>query len=155
MVRREGMSTIQSFEEIEAWQKARELTRMVYAISNKGAFAKDFSLRDQMRRAVVSIMSNIAEGFERGGSAEFIQFLSIAKGSAGEVESQLYIAFDQGYISKEEFDSIRELTSSTKRLIAGFMKYLKSSNMKGQKFKHKAGMRDHKPETKKTRDYEP
>ena len=144
------MSTIQKFEEIEAWQKARELTRMVYAISNKGAFAKDFSLRDQMRRASVSIMSNIAEGFERSGSAEFIQFLSIAKGSAGEVEAQLYVAFDQNYISKEEFDSIRELTSSTKSLIAGFMKYLKSSEIKGQKYKKQTRTRNQKLETRET-----
>lgn len=129
------MATIQSFEEIEAWQKARELARAVYACSGTGAFAKDFVLRDQIRRAAVSIMSNIAEGFERTGSAEFAHFLAIAKGSAGEVEAQLYVALDQGYISKEEFESIRALTSSTKRLIAGLMNYLKQSNRKGQKHK--------------------
>jgi four helix bundle protein len=108
---------------------------VVYACSGAGAFAKDFALRDQIRRAAVSILSNIAEGFERGGSAEFSQFLAIAKGSAGEVEAQLYVALDQGYISREEFDSIRALTSSTKKLIAGFMNYLKSSDLKGQKYK--------------------
>src|SRR3990172_8363764 len=96
----EKMATIQSFEEIEAWQKARELTRAVYACSGQGAFSRDFGLRDQIRRAAVSIMSNIAEGFERGGSAEFVQFLAIAKGSASEVEAQLYVAFDQGYINQ-------------------------------------------------------
>jgi len=129
------MATIQKFEDIEAWQKARELTREVYAASNKGLFAKDFGLRDQIRRATVSIMSNIAEGFERGGSAEFLQFLAIAKGSAGEVEAQLYVALDQGYINQEQFDSIKSTASSTKKLIAGFMNYLKRSNFKGQKYK--------------------
>jgi four helix bundle protein len=129
------VGTIQSFEEIEAWQKARELTRAIYACSGKGTFSKDYGLRDQIRRAAVSILSNIAEGFERGGSAEFVQFLSIAKGSAGEVEAQLYIAFDQGYIDKDQFDSLKALASSTKKLIAGFMNYIKKSNIKGQKFK--------------------
>lgn len=129
------MATVQNFEEVEAWQKARELTRTVYACSGRGAFAKDFALRDQIRRAAVSVMSNIAEGFERGGSAEFSQFLAIAKGSAGEVEAQLYVALDQGYINKEQFDSIKALASSTKRLIAGFMNYLKASGFKGQKYK--------------------
>ncbi len=129
------MGMITKFEDIEAWQKARELTNAVYSCSGKGAFAKDFGLRDQIRRAAVSIMSNIAEGFERSGSAEFLQFLAIAKGSAGEVEAQLYVAFDQGYINQEQFDSIKSTASSTKKLIAGFMNYLKRSNLKGQKYK--------------------
>jgi four helix bundle protein len=129
------MATIERFEEVEAWQKARELTNAVYSLSGKGAFAKDFGLRDQMRRATVSIMSNIAEGFERGGSGEFIQFLAFAKGSAGEVEAQLYVGLDQGYINQEQFDSIKAVVSSTKKLIAGFMNYLKQSNLKGQKYK--------------------
>jgi len=80
-------------------------------------------------------MSNIAEGFERGGSAEFGQFLAIAKGSAGEVEAQLFVALDQGYISQEQFNSIKALVASTKKLIAGLMKYLKGSDIKGQKYK--------------------
>ena len=129
------MATIQKFEDVEAWQKARELTNAVYSCSGKDAFAKDFGLRDQIRRAAVSIMSNIAEGFERGGSKEVSQFLAIAKGSAGEVEAQLYVALDQGYINQEQFDSIRSTASSTKKLIAGFMNYLKRSNLKGQKYK--------------------
>jgi len=128
------MASIQKFEDIEAWQKARELTNAVYSFSGKGAFAKDFGLRDQIRRAAVSVMSNIAEGFERGGSAEFLQFLAIAKGSAGEVEAQLYVALDQGYLKQEEFDSIKAVALSTKKLIAGFMNYLKQSNLKGQKY---------------------
>ncbi|MBI1813934.1 MAG: four helix bundle protein [Deltaproteobacteria bacterium] len=129
------MATIRRFEDIEAWQKARELTRAVYALSAEGRFAKDFALRDQMRRAAISIMSNIAEGFERSGSAEFGQFLAVAKGSTGEVEAQLYVALDQTYVSQEQFDRLSELCQSTKRLIAGFMKYLKTSNLRGTKFK--------------------
>jgi len=129
------MGTIRKFEDIEAWQKARELTRQVYTVSDSGQFARDFGLRDQIRRAAVSIMSNIAEGFERDGSAEFSQFLAIAKGSAGEVEAQLYVALDQGYINQKQFDDIKALASSTKKLIAGFMNYLKQSNLKGQKYR--------------------
>lgn len=129
------MATIRQFEDIEAWQVARELTRAIYTCSNSGPFARDFGLRDQIRRASVSIMSNIAEGFERGGSAEFTQFLAIAKGSAGEVEAQLYVAFDQGYITDEQFEALRQLTASTKKLIAGFMNYLKKSDLRGQKYK--------------------
>jgi four helix bundle protein len=129
------MATLKHFEDIDAWQKARTLTREVYALSGSGKFATDFGLRDQIRRAAISVMSNIAEGFERGGSAEFFQFLSIAKGSAGEIEAQLYVAFDQGYIAKEQLESIRDLSVSTKKLIAGFMNYLKQSNIKGQKYK--------------------
>ena len=129
------MSSIKRFEEIEAWQKARELSKAIYKLSGSGAFAKDFGLRDQIRRATVSIMANIAEGFERGGSREFMQFLSIAKGSAGEVESQLYVALDQDYISAEEFEEVRNLTRSTQRLLAGFIKYLRKSDLCGQKYR--------------------
>jgi four helix bundle protein len=129
------MATFQSFEEIEAWQKARGLTREIYAVSNKGAFSKDFGLRDQIRRASVSIMSNIAEGFERGGTREFIQFLSMAKGSSGEVRSQLYVAVDQGYIDKETFERLYTLASEASRMITGLMKYLRRSNVKGVKYK--------------------
>ncbi|MFY9611838.1 MAG: four helix bundle protein [Blastocatellia bacterium] len=129
------MSTIRKFEDIEAWQKARELTRAAYDCSKKGLFAKDFGLKDQMRRASVSVMSNIAEGFERGGTAEFLQFLCIAKGSAGEVQSQLYVALDQQYISEEEFKSVKALPESTKRLIGGLLSYLRGSGLKGVKYK--------------------
>ena len=129
------MTTMNRFEDIEAWQEARELTKEVYANSGTGQFAKDYGLRDQIRRAAVSIMSNIAEGFERSGSAEFSQFLSIAKGSVGEVEAQLYVALDQQYINEEQFESIKNIATSTKKLIAGFMKYLKQSKLKGQKYK--------------------
>ena len=118
------MASFRRFEDIEAWQKARELTKAVYDRANAGRFSKDFGLRDQICRAAVSVMSNIAEGFGRGGNAEFMQFLSIAKGSAAEVESQLYVALDQEYISGEHFEASRSLTVAAKNLIGGLMHYL-------------------------------
>ena len=110
---------IERFEDLIAWQKARELTRSIYKITNKGKFARDFGLRDQIRRASVSVMSNIAEGFERGGRAEFHQFLVIAKGSCAEVRSQLYVALDTNYIDKRTFDKISLLAIETSRIIGG------------------------------------
>src|ERR1700687_534406 len=98
-----NMATFKKFEDITAWQKARELTREIYTVTSQGTFSKDFGLKDQIRRASVSIMSNIAEGFERSGTGEFIQFLATAKGSSGEVRSQLYVALDQGYITDAAF----------------------------------------------------
>jgi len=120
------MGTIQKFEDIDAWQKARALTREVYAVTADGAFSKDFGLRDQIRRAAVSVMSNIAEGFDRGGVREFIQFLFIAKGSAAEVQAQLYVALDVGYIKQEQFKGLYDLAGDTGRLIGGFIRYLKT-----------------------------
>ena len=95
-----------------------------------------------MRRAAVSVMSNIAEGFERGGTKEFVQFLAIAKGSAGEVEAQLFVALDQRYVSEEEFACLRNLTVSTKRLIGGLMSYLRRSGLKGEKYKELTATRN-------------
>jgi four helix bundle protein len=126
--------TIVRFEDIEAWQIGRELTRAVYRISRRGEFARDFALRDQIRRAAVSVTSNIAEGFERGGNREFIQALSVAKGSAGEVRSQLYVALDEEYISQPEFDDLCALALRVSRLIAGFMSFLQKSEIRGPKF---------------------
>lgn len=120
------MGTIQRFGDIEAWKKARELSRAIYAMTGDGAFARDFGLRDQIRRAAVSVMSNIAEGFDRGGNREFIQFLYIAKGSAAEVQAQLYVAFDAGYLKQEHFQQSYELAGDTSRLIGGFIRYLKT-----------------------------
>ncbi|HQO65044.1 MAG TPA: four helix bundle protein, partial [Syntrophorhabdus sp.] len=100
------MAKIEKFEDIEAWEKARRIAKNVYAACRQVEFSRDFGLRDQMQRAAVSIMSNIAEGFERGTNKEFIQFLFIAKGSAGEVRSQLYLALDLGYINQDVFDSL-------------------------------------------------
>jgi four helix bundle protein len=129
------MTTFKAFEDIEAWQKARNLTREIYVVSNLGSFSKDYGLRDQIRRAGVSIMSNIAEGFERGGTREFIQFLSMAKGSSGEVRSQLYVAVDQGYIDKDTFEQLFKLATETSRMIGGLMNYLRKSKLKGSKYK--------------------
>lgn len=129
------MATISKFEDIEAWQLARELTKTIYAISNDGAFARDFGLRDQIRRASVSIMSNIAEGFERGGDNEFLQFVSLAKGSSGEVRAQLYVALDAGYIDQQTFSRLSDMATQINRMLAGLMKYLRSSELKGSKYK--------------------
>lgn len=118
------MATFRHFEDIEAWQKGRALTQAAYRISRQGAFSSDFALRDQIRRACISITSNIAEGFERRRPREFIQFLSYAKASASEVRSQLYVALDEQYISRETFDELQALATSTTNQIGGLMHYL-------------------------------
>jgi four helix bundle protein len=128
------MGKINGFEDILAWQKARQLNKEIYKISNNELFNRDFGLKDQIRRASVSILSNIAEGFERNGSKEFKQFLSIAKGSAGEVRAQLYVALDLGYINKEEFELISGLVIETSKMISGLINYLANSELKGVKF---------------------
>ena len=97
------MTAITRFEDIQAWQTARQLTNMVYGLSNQTGFNRDFGLRDQIRRASVSVMSNIAEGFESRTDIQFINFLGMARASAGEVRAQLYIASDQKYITEEQF----------------------------------------------------
>ena len=116
------------------------MVNAVYGLTRKAEFSRDFSLVDQIRRASASVMSNIAEGFERGSNTEFIQYLYIAKGSAGETRTQLYIAMDQGYISKEEFRSAEALSRDVSGQISGFIDYLKGSRLKGEKFniKHKS-----------------
>ncbi|HDY89964.1 MAG TPA: four helix bundle protein [bacterium] len=129
------MADIKKFEDIEIWQKSREFTRMIYAISSTENFNKDFGLRDQMRRASVSVLSNISEGFERGGNKEFIHFLSIAKGSCGEIRAQLYVALDQNYIDENDFKCILEKACTLSKMISGFIKYLKDSPLKGNKYK--------------------
>lgn len=127
------MAKIEKFEDIEAWQKARELSKAIYAVTGDGAFARDFGLRDQIRRAAVSVMSNIAEGFDRSGNRELIQFLFIAKGSAAEVQAQLYVALDAGYLNLEQFQQLYALAGDTSRLIVGFIRYLKSRETTGGK----------------------
>jgi four helix bundle protein len=129
------MGTFQSFEKIEAWQKARELTNEIYTSSNQGMFSKDFGLRDQIRRAAVSILSNIAEGFERNGTGEFIHFLSMAKGSSGEVKAQLYVARDQNYLNEETFAHLHSLATEVGRMIGGLINYLQQAGIKGTKYK--------------------
>lgn len=126
---------VRYFEDLEVWKEGRHLTNRIYDVTEDTRFSRDFGLRDQIQRAAVSVMSNIAEGFERGGNQEFIQFLYIAKGSCGEVRSQLYVALDRGYIGQNEFN---ELLKSFKRLsvmISNLVDYLKGSRMKGEKFK--------------------
>ena len=110
---------VERFEELIAWQKARTLTSDVYKVTGQGMFSKDFGLKDQMRRAAVSIMSNIAEGFERGRPAEFHQFLSVAKASCAELRSQLYIALDAGYVSESLFDELMIKAVEVGRIIGG------------------------------------
>ncbi len=129
------MAQIRKFEEIQAWQCARNLTRMIYLLSNSGGFKNDYALKGQIRRAAISIMSNIAEGFGRGGNREFLQFLSIAKGSASEVQAQLYVALDIGYVDRKQFDEAYKLTDDTANLIGGFMRYLNQADMKGIKYR--------------------
>jgi four helix bundle protein len=126
--------TITQVEELKSWQQGRELARMVYDLTHRSAFSKDFALRDQIRRAVISITSNIAEGFERDGRQEFTQFLSIAKGSCGEVRSQLYLAEDQGYLDVQEATQLPSLAFSISRLIAGLMTYLRRTEIRGTKY---------------------
>ena len=118
---------IERFEDIKAWQEARTLVKMVYEAvkSNKG-FGSDYKFREQSQSAAVSIMSNIAEGFSRRSTKEFTQFLFIAKGSAAEVQSQLYVALDQGYISQEKFNELYFKSDEVSRLISGFLQYLLS-----------------------------
>jgi len=118
------MATIMRFEDIEAWQTARELTGQVYDFTRHGEFARDFSLCDQMRRASVSIMSNIAEGFESRTQPLFKDFLGRAKASAGELRAQIYIAKDIGYLKQEEFLQLFELCDKCSRQIARFIQYL-------------------------------
>ena len=129
------MATFRKFEDITAWQKSRELTREIYRLTSTHNFSKDFGLKDQIRRASVSIMSNIAEGFERSGTNEFNHFLATAKGSAGEVRSQLYVALDQDYITLAIFERLNASVAEISRMIAGLMDYLKKSGLKGTRFK--------------------
>ena len=120
------MATAKRFEELEVWQRAKDLTNLVYKYSTGGAFSHDFGLRDQMRRASVSIMSNIAEGFESQTQAMFIKYLGHAKGSAGELRAQLYIAKDQRYLSEENFSEMFSLAEICSKQLARFIQYLET-----------------------------
>ena len=111
--------TIERFEDFIAWQKARKLTAAIYKVTNEGDFVRDFGLKDQIRRAAVSSMSNIAEGFERGRAAEFHQFLSVAKASCAEVRAQLYVALDAGYLSTSVFDGLMAQATEVGLVIGG------------------------------------
>lgn len=111
------MSGVTRFEDLIAWQKARELNREIYAATRTGSISRDFPLVNQIRSAACSIMSNIAEGFERGGQAEFHQFLVIAKGSCGEVRSNLYLALDVGYLTEKESKRLGEMADGVGKIL--------------------------------------
>lgn len=141
------MATFRSFEDIEAWQIGRELTRCVYDATRSGPFARDYGLRDQIRRAAISIMSNIAEGFERSGRGEFVQFLAVAKGSAGEVRSHLFVARDLGYVSADTYAKLSALATQVGRMTNGLIDYLRGSDIRGTKYKTSRTVRKRQLET--------
>jgi len=118
------MATIKNFEELKAWQKARELAGCVYSLTRKEKFSRDFGLRNQIQEAAGSAMHNIAEGFESGYDSEFIRFLKMARRSAGEVQSELYLALDAGHITPDELRKAYDLAVETKKLINGRISYL-------------------------------
>jgi four helix bundle protein len=125
---------IERFEDMEIWKEARELCSRIFEITSEGRFGSDYRFRDQVRASAGSVMDNIAEGFERGGNKELIQFLSIAKGSCGEVRSQVHRAYDFKYLSKDVHTSLIGLTLNLSKHISGFMTYLKNSQIKGTKY---------------------
>lgn len=129
------MPTVQRFEDLEVWQEARELVKLVYTLTNKFPKQETFGLASQMQRAAVSVMSNIAEGFERGSNSEFIQFLYIARASCGELRSHSYIALDLGYVSSSEIEILRERCQRLSRRLQTLIDYLKGSSIKGHKFR--------------------
>ncbi len=124
------MAKFNSFEDIQSWQKARELTIEKYNVTSSNiSFSKDYGLRDQIRRASISISSNIAEGCERQTTKEFVRFLFIAKASAGEVRSQLYLALDLNYVTEERFEEIKEKVNEVSKLLSGSIKYFMNSTL--------------------------
>ena len=123
------MGTIETFEDIRSWKAARDLVKCVYRATSEGDFARDFALRDQVRRAAISILANVAEGFERRGDREFARFLVIAKASAGEVRALLYVAHDVGLLSTTEYELLHTKSVETSQMIAGFIRYLRSRNV--------------------------
>ena len=125
---------VKHFEDLEIWKEARRLTKEIYRLTSAPKFSKDFSLRRQIQSAVISIMSNIAEGFERAGNQEFSQFLYVAKGSCGEVRSQLYAAVDQGFLSANESEGLLNSFQRLSSMIGSLINYLKRSGMKGAKY---------------------
>lgn len=128
------MATFHRFEELEIWQIARQLSLKIFKLTETGSVSKDYKFPDQIRAAAGSVMDNIAEGFERSGQFEFVNFLSIAKGSSGEVRSQLYRGIAQQYFSEDAINLIKEYDELASR-IGGFIKYLNQSEVRGQKFK--------------------
>ncbi len=128
------MATVKSFEDLEVWKKARELSLNIYSATLSESFSKDYALRNQINSASGSVMDNIAEGFERGGRREFIQFLSYAKGSGGEVKSQIYRAVDRGHISKEDSERFQNEILEVSKMIGGLINYLKNTSIEAPKY---------------------
>jgi four helix bundle protein len=135
------------FDEIEAWQLARELTKKIYNLTNKDKFARDFGLKKQIQNAAGSAMHNIAEGFDSDTTAEFLRFLRYSKRSCSEVQSELYIALDQKYISEDEFKDVYDHAGRTQATVRGFIKYLLAYNKKAAQIERETGNR--KRETRK------
>ncbi len=131
------MATVLKFEELEIWKKVRTLSSKVYPLTFKEPVSNDFRLKDQMRGSSGSITENIAEGFERGSKLEFINSLTIAKGETGELKSQLYRCLDNKYITRKLFDELYNLADELTKMITSFIKYLNTSNIKGQKYKNR------------------
>lgn len=129
------MGTIKKFEDLPVWMASRQFCKELNKLIIIGEFAKDFELRKQINRSSGSVMDNIAEGFEREGRVEFIQFLSIAKASAGEVKSQLYRAYDRDYLNEDQFNLMYTRIDDISRMLKGFMDYLKDSDQRGLKYK--------------------
>ncbi len=129
------MATIKRFYDLEAWKKARMLNKTVYIATRSEIFKKDFALVDQTRRASISIMANLAEGFGRKGNKEFLQFISISEASLCELQSHLFVALDIEYISEIDFKNLFDLTEETQRIINGLADYLRTSELRGTKFK--------------------
>ncbi|MCC6289432.1 MAG: four helix bundle protein [Chitinophagaceae bacterium] len=129
------MPTILKFEELEIWKQSRELSLRIFLLTQRDIFSKEYKFKEQIKSSAGSVMDNIAEGFDRSSRLEFINFLGIAKGSCGEVRSQLYRAVDQQYISEKEFNEIISQYEQLSTKIAAFMIYLNKSPIKGQKFR--------------------
>jgi len=129
------MSKVERFEDLKIWQLARELCQLIHKLTIKDQFSRDFKLVGQINGSSGSIMDNIAEGFERDGNKEFIQFLTFSKGSCGETRSQLYRALDYQYITQDEFDAAYKMTLEESKMLKSFIQYLKDSELKGNRFK--------------------
>ncbi len=130
------MTTYKSFEDLPVWKNAKKLALLVYKITSDGNLSRDYGLKSQLQRSVISVSSNIAEGFDRGSKLEFIQFLYVARGSCAELRSQLFIAKDLGYIKSDEFKNLCDSAVNVSKQINGFIEYLKTTGFKGQKFKN-------------------
>jgi len=129
------MATLKNFESLDVWAQSRVLTNRVYEMTRLSGFRNEFSLKDQLKRAAVSVMSNIAEGYERNNNKEFVYFLSVAKGSCGEIQSLLYVALDQKFIISEHFDDLYNKVNDISKMIYGLINYLKNSDVRGLRYK--------------------